>query len=484
MKKLIYMGMGLLLCMSFSLWTGCDKPNELDPETGGGSGGDTTEDVRDTTEDVRDTIESVFGHIEGVVTDNATGESLSMATVELWPMDLQTQTDGSGAFSFDSLEAGTYRLRVSKDGYVSSENGIRVNAGQTVSRTVPLAKERAEMQLLDMDGNALSELYLEWVFGGVFQLRNSGHVVVEWKISEVSEAWLECGKQSGELAPGASERIELTVDRSKLPSEENEAVVSIASTAGEMQLKVRVKVFVPGAVGPDYEETAFGMSLRMVAVQGGMFQMGATKEQGRNTYDAEKPVHAVALDGFYIGKYEVTQGQWKAVMGTNPSSFKGDDRPVEKVSWNDAVSFCEKLSEMTGRKYRLPTEAEWEYAARGGQQADGTMYAGSGAIYDVAVFGYGINSGATFSVGSKKPNGLGLYDMSGNVWEWCSDWYDSEYYSESPSVNPQGPSGGSSRVIRGGGWSYDARNCRVSFRGSDTPGYRDRALGFRVVCER
>ncbi|MBD5390380.1 formylglycine-generating enzyme family protein, partial [bacterium] len=320
---------------------------------------------------------------------------------------------------------------------------------------------------------------------------------VEWKISEVSEAWLECGKQSGELAPGASERIELTVDRSKLPSEENEAVVSIASTAGEMQLKVRVKVFVPGAVGPDYEETAFGMSLRMVAVQGGTFMMGATEEQGDDATDAEMPVHAVTLDGFYIGKYEVTQAQWKAVMGKTIGSQTdkyqgilrgvGDSYPMYYVSWEEAVSFCEKLSEMTGRKYRLPTEAEWEYAARGGQQADGTKYAGSNTIGDVAIFGYNSNRGATFPVGIKQPNGLGLYDMSGNVWEWCSDWYYGCYnYRGSSAVNPQGPSSGSQRVVRGGSWSNDAQYCRVSHRGSLTPrwsGASDR-VGFRVVCER
>ena len=236
------------------------------------------------------------------------------------------------------------------------------------------------------------------------------------------------------------------------------------------------------SVGPDYEETAFGMSLRMVAVQGGTFKMGATEEQG-DDYDSERPVHNVSLDGFYIGKYEVTQAQWKAVMGTNPSNWKGDDLPVEQVSWNEAVQFCEKLSQMTGKTYRLPTEAEWEYAARGGQQADGTKYAGSNTIGDVAW--YTSNSGdKTQPVGTKKPNGLGLYDMSGNVGEWCSDWYSSNYYSSSPSVNPQGPSSGSARVRRGGSWFGSALYCRVSDRDHGTPDYRSGFLGFRVVCER
>ena len=235
------------------------------------------------------------------------------------------------------------------------------------------------------------------------------------------------------------------------------------------------------SVGSDYEETAFGMSLRMVAVQGGTFMMGATEEQGDDAFESEKPVHSVSLDGFYIGKYEVTQGQWKAVMGTNPSNWKGDDLPVESVSWNDAVSFCEKLSQMTGKTYRLPTEAEWEYAARGGQQADGTKYAGSNNIGDVAWYTNN-SSSKTHPVGTKQPNALGLYDMSGNVREWCSDWYGS--YSSSSAVNPQGPSSGSYRVYRGGGWGNHAQSCRVSIRNYNTPDDRNINLGFRVVCER
>ena len=249
-----------------------------------------------------------------------------------------------------------------------------------------------------------------------------------------------------------------------------------------MPLKVRDKVF-PDAVDADYEETAFGMSLQMVFVEGGTFQMGATSEQGSAAESAEKPAHDVTLDGFYIGAYEVTQAQWKAVMGSNPSYCVGDDLPVEKVSWYDAVSFCEKLSQMTGKKYRLPTEAEWEYAARGGQQAAGTKYAGSNSIGDVA-WCTNNSGGKTHPVGQKQPNALGLYDMSGNVWEWCSDWYDSDYYSSSPSVNPQGPSGGARRVHRGGSWYSDARYCRVSHRDYFTPDRQGEDVGFRVVCEK
>ena len=246
------------------------------------------------------------------------------------------------------------------------------------------------------------------------------------------------------------------------------------------------------SVGPDYEETAFGMSLQMVAVEGGTFMMGATVEQGDDAYGSEKQVHSVTLDGFYIGKYEVTQEQWEAVMddATLSDIIKkhgwtsyglGDNYPVYDVSWTDAVSFCEKLSQKTGKTYRLPTEAEWEYAARGGQQADGMEYAGSNLIDDVA---WHINNsnGEAHPVGKKQSNALGLYDMSGNVFEWCQDWYGE--YSSSPAVNPQGASGGSYRVSRGGGWYSSASYCRVSSRNSYTSDHRGNNIGFRVVCER
>ena len=463
MKKLIYMCMGLALCLSSAFWTGCDKPNELDPDNGGGSGGDTTEEV--------------YGFIKGVVTDKDAGTLISMATVELLPTDIKTQTDGEGAFSLADLNAGTYQLRVSKDGYVTyTGDDIVVNAGQTVNRSVSLEKEHAEMQILDLNGNALSELYLDKTFESVFMLKNSGNVALEWNISELSEEWLECSEQSGKLEPAASERINLTIDQSKLPSEDNEALVYIVSEAGTVQLKVRVHMVI-------LPEPVTALEASMVYVEGGAFLMGATQEQGNDAWTREFPAHEVTLDGFYIGKTEVTQAQWMAVVGTNPSSSEtGDDYPVVDVSWDDAVQFCEKLSEMTGHTYRLPTEAEWEYAARGGQQADGTKYAGSDNLDEVAWYANNSNS-ATHPVAEKKANGLGLYDMSGNVWEWCSDWYGENYYANSPTVNPKGPESGESRVKRGGAYGFQAVICRVSGRNSSTPDYKGVNTGLRVVRE-
>ena len=219
----------------------------------------------------------------------------------------------------------------------------------------------------------------------------------------------------------------------------------------------------------------------MVYVKGGTFTMGATAEQGSDAYDNEKPVHSVTLSDYYIGKYEVTQAQWKAIMGSNPSEWKGDNLPVENVSWDDIQEFITKLNAQTGKKFRLPTEAEWEYAARGGNQSKGYKYSGSNSISDVAWY-YDNSSSKTHPVGQKSPNELGVYDMSGNVYEWCQDWYSSSAYSSSSQTNPTGPSSGSYRVLRSGGWNSSARYCRVSNRAGSTPDSRGGNLGFRLVC--
>jgi len=217
----------------------------------------------------------------------------------------------------------------------------------------------------------------------------------------------------------------------------------------------------------------------MVFVKAGTFTMGCTSEQGNDCYDREKPAHQVTLSDFYIGKYEVTQKQWTAMMGSNPSNFKNcDNCPVEGVSWNDVQEFIKKLNRKTGKNYRLPTEAEWEYAARGGNQSKGYKYSGSNKLGDVGW--YDNNSGSkTHPVGQKSANELGIYDMSGNVYEWCSDRYGS--YSSSSQRNPQGASSGSIRVLRGGSWFSSAEYCRLSVRNYNIPDYRINGNGFRLV---
>ena len=216
----------------------------------------------------------------------------------------------------------------------------------------------------------------------------------------------------------------------------------------------------------------------MVYVSGGTFTMGGTSEQGSDIYDDEKPTHSVTLSSYYICKYEVTQALWRAVMGSNPSYFKGDNLPVEYVSWNDCQTFISRLNSYTGRNFRLPTEAEWEFAARGGNYSRHYKYSGSNYIGDVAW--YDNNSGnRTHPVGTKQPNELGLYDMSGNVYEWCSDWYGS--YNSYSRSNPTGPNSGSYRVGRGGSWCNYAWNCRSSNRYSNSPGISDCSFGLRLV---
>ena len=221
-----------------------------------------------------------------------------------------------------------------------------------------------------------------------------------------------------------------------------------------------------------------GICIEMVKVEGGTFMMGATSEM-KNPNSNEKPVHQVTLtNDYYMGKYEVTQALWQAVMGSNPSEYKGDNLPVETVSWNDCQKFISKLNSLTGRMFRLPTEAEWEYAARGGKESRGYQYSGSSNISDVAW--YDENSGSkTHPVGTKQANELGIYDMTGNVWEWCSDWYGS--YSSSSQTNPTGSDSGSARVSRGGGWNCNASYCRLSVRFYYTPDFRLDILGLRLA---
>lgn len=240
----------------------------------------------------------------------------------------------------------------------------------------------------------------------------------------------------------------------------------------------------------DYTETAWGINMKMIWVEGGDFLMGCTSEQS-DCYDDEENVRRITLDGYWIGMCEVTQSQWEKVVGTSIYQQKtkadesstygvGPDYPMYYVSRDEAMEFCRLLSNKTGKTYTLPTEAQWEYAARGGNKADGTKYAGSNMVDAVAW--YRDNSGnSTHPVGTKRGNSLGIYDMSGNVYEWCKDWHSSSYTSYDTN-NPVGPSSGSERVIRGGGLSDSARGCRVSFRNGFASSVRYRDLGFRVVC--
>ena len=224
-------------------------------------------------------------------------------------------------------------------------------------------------------------------------------------------------------------------------------------------------------------------SLKMVEVEGGNFIMG----DDSSVWSRDKPEHKVELRTFFIATYPVNQALWDAVMGDNPSDFKGGRLPVESISWNDCQKFLENLNHqlgLTGKElYRLPTEAEWEYAAQGGKYARKTEYAGSRELKEVGWFGYyGEEKNMhnwTETSGLRVPNELGLYDMSGNVREWCQDWYGD--YSDTSLKDPHGPDSGEYRVLRGGSWIDDADGCRVAYRVYGLPGYRLNYYGLRLA---
>lgn len=225
------------------------------------------------------------------------------------------------------------------------------------------------------------------------------------------------------------------------------------------------------------EYTVNGVTFAMVNVEGGTFTMGANAGD-TNASDNENPAHQVTVGAFAMGQTEVTQALWQAVMGTNPSHFVDANKPVEKVSWDDCQEFIAKLNEMTGKNFRLPTEAEWEFAARGGNKSNNYLYAGSNDIAQVAW--YDDNSGDISQiVATKAANELGLFDMTGNVWEWCSDWFGD--YSADAQTNPAGPATGEEKVLRGGSWCSSAKKCRNSKRFGAAPDFADDDMGLRLA---
>lgn len=275
--------------------------------------------------------------------------------------------------------------------------------------------------------------------------------------SKLKECEGECNKLSAKLRD---------YEKEELRDLQNRDADKVHETIRKEKNKKGCKVFSVGDV-----------TFKMIRVAGGSFTMGATPEM-LDPWDSEKPVHKVNLDSYYMGETTVTQALWKAVMGCNPSYFKDDSFPVERVSWDDCQKFIKKLNNMTGRTFRLPTEAEWEFAARGGVNGSMTQYSGSDRLDDVAWFD-GNSGGSTHSVKSKASNELGLYDMTGNVWEWCQDWYGN--YSSDEQTNPTGPDTGTHRVDRGGSKYNDVKGCRLSYRGASSPNYHGDDLGFRLA---
>ena len=406
------------------------------------------------------------------------------------------------------LDPGTYNYTVAAAGYHAQSGSFTV-AGQKVEKSVNLAADSASVTLTAPD-NAEIWINGEKVGTGTWRgTLNSGAYIFEarkegYRNSRLSQRITSATASQSYTLP-APEPIygSIMVDGTPLTAD----VILDGKHIGTLPLKLgnilvgnhtltisksgyadhkQIVTIIEGEtanVNVTLKQGGTNANIAgfdMIYVKGDTFTMGATAKQDSDAESDEKPTHSVTLSDYYIGKYEVTQAQWRAVMGSNPSIWKGDNLPVEDVSWNDIQEFIKKLNAQTGKRFRLPTEAEWEYAARGGNQSKGYKYSGSNKIKDVAWYDR-TSRGKPHPVGQKTPNELGIYDMSGNVREWCQDWYGD--YSSDAQTNPTGPSSGSYRVLRGGSWNYYARFCRVSHRNLNNPDLRISNCGFRLVME-
>ena len=293
---------------------------------------------------------------------------------------------------------------------------------------------------------------------------------------KVQEARMEADRKAKEEA----ERTQSVAEFINNLNGDTTVMPSCSTEAGSKRQKSERKAVKKFHIG--------GVSFDMIWVEGGTFCMGATLEQGDDAYGDEEPVHSVTLSGYYIGKTEVTQALWESVMCSNPSTIQDNDLPVENVSWDDCQEFIRKLNSLTGQNFRLPTEAEWEFACRGGNNSRGYKYSGGNDIDNVAwntdnsgrkTWLRGISGRRVHHVATKLPNELGIYDMSGNVFEWCSDWYGD--YSIHAQTNPKGSDDGVYRVLRGGSWGINARSCRSSYRSGGSPSFRSSYLGLRLA---
>ena len=415
---------------------------------------------------------------------------------------------GSGTLSWRQSE-GLCDIVVSMAGHRDARRQLEVVAGR--AQTVQLTPQpiygsaSVDSDLMDaeiwIDGKqyGVTPNVVERLLVGshTLVLKKSGYADLQqqFSVEEGKEASLSVKLPAGRSVQFTSEKpgMQIIVDGKKLGTTPLTAVVgighhSVSAMRGGDIIDVR-DLDITSAGAPltmafrdfNHTFTVNGVQFTMVEVGGGTFTMGATSEQGSDAWDEEKPAHKVTLSDYYIGQTEVTQALWKAVMGSNPSDSKGDNLPVEQVSWDDCQVFIQNLNQLTGKQFRLPTEAEWEYAARGGRKSRGYKYAGGNNIDSVA-WCNGNSGNETHPVATKQANELGIYDMSGNVLEWCSDWCGD--YTSSSQSDPQGSSSGSFRVIRGGCYYNFARNCRVSYRISNTLDYRCGYLGLRLSCNR
>lgn len=362
-----------------------------------------------------------------------------------------------------SLNAGSYLVEARKEGYYSAKQSVSL--AQKENKSVNIPALTARVGNIDVSYKPVNcEVWVDGKKLGTSPDVFKGVLIGSRKVTLKKEGYAD------KVVTAEVKEGETTVISGALEKIASDDVVAGSGVSNGTST----------SVGGTLEFNVNGVKFVMVPVEGGTFMMGATAEQGSDVYDDEKPSHSVTLSSYYIGQTEVTQELWTAVMGSNPSRFTGTNLPVERVTWNNCQTFITKLNSATGKRFRLPTEAEWEYAARGGNKSRGYKYSGSNDVGSVAW--YDVNSGGkTHPVATKSPNELGIYDMSGNVYEWCQDWYGS--YSSSAQTNPEGAASGSYRVCRGGSWIFNAKICRSSDRYNSTPSFKSSDLGLRLVSE-
>lgn len=370
--------------------------------------------------------------------------------------EISNDDDYVMSFIVDLLTDAQYMYDFTK--IVKGNNSFGVNAKEFIKLTWPKAKKHLIKYFKDeLDTKTLQYVWDKWGFMAAGELQNAFK-----EIDDNWNYWLKKVEFWGDMFLG------------DIGLFEGNHYYNLELNFDNDQAPVSMETF-----------TVYGVNFNMVKVEGGTYQMGAT-DNDKDASSSEKPRHKVSVSNFYIGETEVTQSLWKAVMGNNPSHFNGTELPVENVSWNDCQEFIKQLNAITGKNFRLPTEAEWEYAARGGQNSLGYKYAGS---HDIKTVGWydGNSEKGTHPVRWKKANELGLYDMSGNVFEWCQDYYDAAFYNHSNSINPEKDPCNDvvaslyAHVLRGGCWHWSDKYCRVSSRSSNGQGVKSEIIGLRLA---
>ena len=427
--------------------------------------------------------------------------NVTITTDEDVSIYLDNQLKGIGKWQ-GQLDPGVYTIEARKVQYHSEKQDIELASGDNRTIELHLSAKFGSLDILTRPAGAtitLNEKNYGVTPNTIYQLPtgeydlslskpgcatiNKKVLITDEKITEINETLIDGREVSINSEPAGTslsidgEIVGLTPYKGNLSFGSH--IISIESGNKKETKTVNVSQtseitsFMLSFSQQNYNETINGVSFKMAEVMGGTFLMGNNDEK-----KDEKPVHKVTLSSFYIGVCEVTQSLWNAVMGNNPSNFQGDNLPVENVSWQNAQDFLLKLNAITGKNYRFPTEAEWEYAAKGGNRSKKYLFSGSNTLDEVAWYS-GNSNHRTHSVANLSPNELGIYDMSGNVWEWCNDWYGN--YSSEAQTNPLGLSQGEYRVCRGGCWNFDAQYWSATDRGAYLPDNAYNTIGFRLA---